>query len=364
MYPGVARYESPGKEAQTVFVNENTIRKMGPTFPGRPIFVEHVEGVDEDINSLRNDADGWVIESFFNSTDGKTWAKFVLVSDRAFEAVRRGYRLSNAYFPQLSERGGTWNGIDYEAEVIDGEYEHLAIVKNPRYEESVIMTPEEFKAYNEGNKTELTRLANSKEHKGETKMKLNIFKRTKVENSINLDGMIVELPKSKKEMSLTKVVEEFDKIVNMNGYANGDHMVKVGEKDEMSVNDLVKKHLEMCNEMEKAKNADSEDGGEPGQDDDPAMENDAEDVSEGMSEVGDRGGDDSLNNEDDEEEEEKPKKKEGMKNSIKAKELALAKAKALRLKNAHTRNHEEEAPRISLPADQIARGKSLYGSGN
>ncbi len=375
-YPGVARYEAPDQEPLTVFINESTIRQMGPTFAGCPIFVEHVEEVDENLNELRNEADGWVIESFFNAADGKTWAKFIIVSDGGLKAIQRGFRLSNAYVPQLNNKSGVWNGVPYQKEVTGGIFDHLAIVDNPRYEESVIMTPEEFKAYNDEKTVELKKLANSKDKKGDTTMKLNIFKRTKVENSTDLDGMMVELPKSKKELTLTKVVEEYDKILNMNGYANGDHMVKVGE-NEMSVNDLVKKHVELSDELEgmKSKNADREDGGEPGPDDkdaeDPAIDNDDEEkrVAAGEKDVGDRGGDKHLDNEEDDGDgdEEDDKKKSKMKNhamSVAEAKRVLAREKALRIKNAHLREQDEEVGTISLPQDQVARGKARYGSGH
>lgn len=367
-YPGVARYEAVDAEPLTVFINESTIRKMGPSFAGRPVFVEHVDEVNEDLHELRNEADGWVVESFFNEADGKHWVKFMVVSEAGFNAIKRGFRLSNAYIPQLGP-GAMWNGVPYQKEVIDGEFDHLALVSNPRYEESVIMTPDQFKKYNDEQAVELRRLANSKDTK-ETKMKLNIFKRQKVENSIDLDGMVVELPKSKKEVTITKMVEEYDKIMNMNGYANGDHMVKVGEKDEMSVNDLVKKHLEMANEFGemKAKNAAKEEGGEPGGDeDDESMDNDDEVKREaaGAKDVSDRGGDESLNNEDDEDDD-KDKKKDKMKNAkeLEAARKLIAKDKAARLKNANFNVQNEDAPTVSLPQDQVARGKALYGSGN
>lgn len=371
-YPGVARYEPPDQPPFTVLINENVIRNMGPTFAGRPIFVQHVDTVEESLDELRAEADGWVIESFYNKADGKNWVKFILTSDQAIEAAREGWKLSNAYLPECVDKPGTWNGVQYDREVVGGEYEHLAIVQNPRYEESVIMTPEQFKAYNEKKTVELTRLANSKD-KGTTKMKLNIFKRQKIENAPDLDGMMVELPKSKKEVLLTNVIAEYDKIMNMNGYANGDHMVKVGEKDEMSVNDLVKKHMDVCNELEgmKAKNAASDDGGEPGEDD-TAMENDAIEGSD-MGDVGDRGGDESLGNEEDEAAEDDKKKvaaKKDDKNkneleAAKAKKLAnekAAKAKALRLKNAHLNQADEEVAFVGVPEDQVARGQSLFGS--
>lgn len=373
-YPGVARYEAPDQEPLTVFINESTIRKMGPSFAGRPIFVDHVAEVDGDINELRGDADGWVVESFFNAADGKTWAKFIIVSDRGLRAIQHGFKLSNAYIPELRNQKGTWNGVDYQQEVVGGEFEHLAIVQNPRYEESVIMSPEQFKAYNDEKTIELKRLANSKDKKGEKKMGFEFFKRSKVENSADVGGMMVKLPKSKKEMFVTDIIEEHDKFLNMHGYANGDHLVKVGN-DEMSVNDLVKKHIEAQNSMEEAKkNAAREDGGEPGPDDkdakDPAIDNDDQEkrIDVGVKDVDGRGGDKSVSNDDqDSNKEEDDKKEKNVKNAkmtLDEARLVIAKEKADRLKNAGNREPEEEITFLSLPKDQVAKGKARYGSGN
>jgi hypothetical protein len=375
-YPGVAQYDSE-EGSYRVFVNEATIRKLNPTFAGRPVFVEHVDGVDEDVNTLRNDADGWVVESFFNEADGKTWVKFILVSDRAFAAVRKGYCLSNAYIPQLTDTEATWNGVDYQKTVTGGEFEHLAIVQNPRYEESVIMTPDEFKAYNSKLKTELIRLANSKDTKGN---KVKFFKREKLANSIDIENTMVELPKSKKEMTLQKLVNDHDAILNMNGYANGDHMVKINDKDEMSVGDLTKAYNAKCAELEKM-NAKGDEGGEPGTGEDDinpeVAENEAlEDTSADVDR--DDNGDVSLDNVDDEgageekeggddnPDEDETKKRNTTKNAAKvaaAKKVADAKAKAARLKNAHKNTRDDSDYRkIDLAEDQIARGKARYGS--
>lgn len=374
-YPGVAEYEEAGKEPFRVFVNESTIRQMNPSFAGCPIFVEHVDEVDDDIGEVRTEADGWVMESFYNAADGKTWAKFIVVSDRGLAAIRRGYRLSNAYIPSSFGDGGVWNGVTYRNEVTGGEFEHLAIVQNPRYDESVIMTPEQFKTYNEKQTMELKRLANSNDKKGESKMKF--FKRQKLENAIDTTTL-VELPLSKKELSLEKVINEYDKILNMNGYANGDHMVKVNEKEEMSVNDLVKAHQALCEE--KAKNASDEDDDsmDNESDDDESMDNEDDDsmdndedqegtIAAGIKSVGDRGGDKSLVNEEDNEEDVPPvdKKKNKKKNSVSVAQAkkVLARDKAARLKNARERyENDDEQVRVSLPADQVARGKQRYGS--
>lgn len=365
--PGVAEYEKPGEEAFRVFLNEDTIRKMNPTFAGCPMFVEHVDEVDENINLVRGEADGWVLESFFNAADGKTWAKFIIVSDRGLQAIRKGFRLSNAYTMKESGPGGVWNGVTFRNEVTGGEFEHLAIVQNPRYDESVILTPEQFKQYNEEKTVELKRLANSKDKKGESTMKF--FKRTKIENSAVDTSTLVELPLSKKEVSLEAAINGYDKFLNMNGYANGDHMVKVGDKDEMSVNDLVKKHIEACNELDSMKKPkdDAVENEDDMDSEDPAMENeDSEEIVSFGMKSSDRGGDKSLENEEDEEKDEdgEPgKKKMNNATEIANARKVLAKAKAARLKNAHTRAESSEiAPTILLPRDQVARGKAMFGS--
>lgn len=367
-YPGVAEYSEPGKDPYRVFLNEDTIRSMDPTFAGRPIFVDHVDEVDADIDELKKEADGWVVESFYNSADGKHWVKFIVVSERAERAIRYGMRLSNAYIPKSFGDSGIWNGVTYTKEIKGGEYEHLAIVKNPRYEESVIMTPEQFKTYNEEKTTELKRLANSKDKKGETKMKLNIFKRQKVENSADLEGMSVLLPESKKEMTIVELVQKMDKIENMHGYASGDHMVKVGE-NEMSVNDLVKKHMEMCNaEAEKLKDSKETELDVKASDTVVDVEGDKKNEDEDMKDMenADEESDDEKKKdkkENKEEAEEKDEKAEKKSNDIEvAKKKAEAKKKADAIRNAHLRDDQQVEAKVEIAADQVARGKSRYGS--
>jgi len=350
-YPGVAEYQDPEKGAFRVYLNEKVLRAMDASFTGRPVFVEHVDSADihPNVDELRKEADGWVVESFYNAADGKHWVKFITVTDRAERAIKRGMRLSNAYLPLNDTKGGLWNGVEYAKEITAGEYEHLAIVENPRYEESIILTPEEFRAYNNEKEIELTRIANSKTKQGDGEMKLSFFKREKVENSaIDLENMMVALPTSGKEYSIKALVNSMDKIENMNGYANGDHMVKVGE-NEMSVNELAKAHGDLLSkiEAEKQKNAADEDGGAP------EIENaddEATTVSEGMKDVGDRGGDESMTNEEDEEEKKKKEKKEN----------ALRKARAL--KNANANSDFVQPVKVFTGLDGVARGKAKYGS--
>lgn len=352
MEPGVAEYREPDAEPYRILINEDTVKQMDKTFPGKPVYVRHVNEVN--LANLQQEADGYVSDSFYNKSDGKHWVKFIAISDKAKQAIKAGWKLSNAYVPKTFSNGGMWHGLDYQKEVTSGEYEHLALVENPRYEDSVIMTPEAFKKYNNDKELELKKLANSKDEKGDKKMGLNFFKRAKVENSIDLEGLMVTLPTSKKDILVNELVAAYDKIENMHGYASPDHMVKVGE-NEMSVKDLVKKHMDACNEIEDMKkSAVSEEGGEPGKgaDDDAPKKNDEDEAgteSAGKKDVGDRGGDKHLNEDEDEKEVAAKKKNEAAK-------------KAQALKNAGPLTVDMPSAKITLPSDRIALGHKRYGS--
>lgn len=342
MYRGVAEYRELDREPYRVLLSENTLRKMDTTFPGRPVFVLHVDDVNPDINDLRKEADGWVSESFFNEADGNHWAKFVSVSDRAEKAIADRWAVSNCYIPNSFGAGGQWNGVDYDKEITDGTYEHLAIVPNPRYQESIILSPEEFKAYNEAKKDELMRVANDN-NEGK-KMKLNFFKREKVANSVDLEAMSVQLPKSGKEVTITSLVNQMDEIEASKGVAkvaNSADFVEIdGEK--VTVEALVAsfKNAKECNEDDKEdeeKKKENEDG-----------EIDEEDLEE------------MANEEDKEEKKEEKKENKKKKNEV---EHKAPHPKAVELFNAESRHKEKKQNSAFQYMSGLSRGKARYGSG-
>lgn len=335
--PGVAEYREKGIR---ILINESTAKEMDPSFRGRPVFVGHV---DEVTPEMMDNADGYVVRSFYNSVDGMHWAEFIVVSDAGHEALRKGWRLSNAYEAESFGSGGEWHAVDYQKEVLRGKYDHLAIVDDPRYAESVIMTPDEFKLYNEQKRLELEKLKNSK---GQAMKGLKFWKRTQIENAkdLDLETVMVELPKSKKEVTIAEAIDIADKFENMQGYANGDHMVKVGE-EEMSVNDLSKKYADMCNAA-KEKAAEEEMENEDGDDDSE------EDMDNEATEGDDLG-------------EEKDAKLHPKNSKVKEtpKETKTAKGENFKkLKNAHQNALDEEPETIELTCDKVARGKSRYGT--
>lgn len=362
-YPGVAEYQEPGKEPYRVFLNEDTLRSMDRSFEGRPVYVMHVDGVDDDIDVVRQEADGWVTQSFFNEADGKHWVKFIVVSERGERAIKQGMRLSNCYVPASFGKGGLWNGVSYDKEITGGEYEHLAIVPNPRYEESVILTPDQFKAYNEEKKIELVRLAN--EEKETRPMALKLWNRSAEKDFAVLLAKVVSLPKSGKEFTIEQLANDRDDLEDPKAKrkANGDHLVEYNGTS-MTLNELMAKHKAVCDELEGMKKANAE------KDDEEKKEND------------DMEGDDSMDNEDDEDMDEDDKKKkeneddadadaakkaekaEKAKNELEAAaaKKAEAKAKAARLRNAGPTNEPEETATVEFSEDRVARGKAKYGS--
>ncbi len=356
-YPGVAEYQEPGKDPYRVFLNEDTIRSMDPSFSGCPVFVMHVDEVEPNIDVLKAEADGWVVESFYNEADGKHWVKFVTTSERADKAIRNGMRLSNSYFPRNFAQGGLWNGVSYQKEITSGEYEHLAIVPNPRYDESKIMTPDEFKVYNAEKVAEIKRLSNSEENT----MVFKWIKRTKVDNAPDLEGMSVVLPKSGKEMTVTQLVSDMDDlhdVKNANyGMAHPDHMVDMGEGKKMSVKDMCNSYKAMHEELSALKKDATEE--EPELEEKDATEEEPE--LEEKEEKVDVEGDDKAKNDDDgdKDEDDKKEKAEKKKNEL-ADARKKAKEKADALRNAQDKTVEEAT--LDLPEDMVARGKSRYGS--
>ncbi len=355
-YPGVAEYQQPGQDPYRVFLNEDTLRTMDPSFSGRPVFVMHVDEVTQDVDVLRGEADGWVVRSFYNEADGKHWVEFLVCSERGEEAIKRGMRLSNCYIPKSFASGGLWNGVSYAKEIKDAEYEHLAIVPNPRYEESVILTPEKFKAYNESKIVELKRLANTNE-KEENRPMLKLFKRAKVDNSKDFEDMEVVLEKSGKTIGLVKLINDADEAA-MKG--KSDHLLDVhGSK--MTLNELMDKY-KACNDeltamKEKAKNdeaAKEHDKGDEGH-----LENDEDEEAKKkalqLAEHEDKEIEEAKKKNDEEE----AMKKKNAADAAAAKKVA-DKKKADALRNAHTKQHAPAV--VEIGADKIERGKARYGS--
>ncbi len=370
MVPGACRYpEMKDGQGQPLMVllNGDTCKEMDATFPGKPMFVRHIT-TDVNLDTIQRDADGYVVESFFNSADGCHWIKFIAVSDGAHEAIRNKWRLSNAYKPKDFGTGGNWHAIPYSKQILRAEYHHCAFVPDPRYEESIILTPDEFKLYNEKKVTELKRLENSITKEPKKMGLLKMFAKKEIDAS-SLDGAMITLSNGK-EVSLAQLiknaeeapmpekkpiadplavkadsappakVEEPAKVADPAApvaekkveMANGEHMVKVGE-EQMSVNELVARHGAMKDCMNGVKKNSEL----------PAK---VEEVKKN---------------------EEPVKKDEPVKNSYSKEEVDALVLKATGklhfdlLANAPA-TPAPKAEKLEMESDRLARGKSMFGS--
>lgn len=368
MQPGIARYEN-----ETILVDTDGVKNLiaSAKEKGIPIYIGHK---DVDLKNIKEDAVGYTGDSFYNELDGWAWFKMIVVDDAGHEAIRKGWSVSNAYIPSEWGGAGTKINCPYKREVRNGEFTHLAIVPDPRYEGACIMTPDEYKNYQSANRKKLDELKNSKE----TRMfKLFKTKREEVtgdavdldthvelENgkSVSIRDMVDAVVKnSKKQEQLVEVNGEkitVEELVNAYTKMNGKKKAKKNESpedkddgggeweeegdDEIGEDKMNKKTKK--NKKEK-KNAEEEE--------DDCMSNDSED-------------DDEDYEEDIQEKRAKKNKKE-KKNSkgLETQEIDVDDKYFDELRNAHLNANPRNAPQIvTTMMDGLQRGKLRYGSKN
>jgi uncharacterized protein YdaT len=236
---------------ESLFIDDDCIAAACKSFEGKPVYVNHQ---DVKLSTLQEDADGYVVKSFFNKNDGWFWAEIIAVSDKAHAAILQGWAVSNAYIPLEYGDGGQHLGVDYDKKVINAEFTHLAIVPNPRYESSVILSPDEFKAYNEKKIKDIHEVTNSKTTNGANIMSLfgKIFKMERVEvlNAIpdgaDISAYEVEVDGKMKPLSevvnaVKKNMEDEEKLEKDEEKLNDDTEVSVGDK-KMTLKELMNRY--------------------------------------------------------------------------------------------------------------------------
>lgn len=259
MCQGVVGYQA--EEGINVLVKNDTIKAMCPSFEGKPVYVRH-QSVD--LENLKNDMDGVVVNSFYNEADGWFWLKMIAITDECHEAIRDGLKVSNAYYVNMFGEGGAFLNVPYDKEVLAGEFNHLAIVEQPRYEDAIIMTPDEFKDYNEAKEVENKNINNSKNTK-KGKIMFKLFKKTPVEQEIDETSFVTlenGTEVSVKDMINAveeKAKEEYEKEKeNKKNEADEDMTIEVNGKN-MKISELVKEYENLCKKNKKNESEEEED---------------------------------------------------------------------------------------------------------
>ncbi len=259
MAEGVCEYDDPNFKGR-VLVLDNALDRMDKTFECKPLFVGHVPKTTPEIASS---GDGWVVKSFRNPLDGKRWVEFMAVSDLANQRIAEGWRLSNSYGDAERGPGGRWHNVEYQAEVMNANFRHLALVPDPRYDESIILTPEEFAAYNSRLEAKRAQFSNSQ---GDRPMKIlekiKFFNRSALptDKLKDLAGCELTLSNGRTitfEQLLNEADEKKEKKEGEQEMANGEHFVEVGGQ-KMTVNALMAHYNELQTKASEASKSEAE----------------------------------------------------------------------------------------------------------
>jgi hypothetical protein len=307
-----------GYQDETVLVDTDAIINMLPSGKAKPVYVFHQ---NVNLDKLQAEAAGYITDAFYNEKDGWGWFKFIAVSDEAHSAIRKGWRVSNAYTPTRFAGGGTKNNLPYDREILDGEFTHLAIVPDPRYEDAKIFTPDEFKAYQAEKQKSISEIHNSKQPQKDKPM-LKFFK-TKTEevaaDDIDSDTMI-ELSNGQ-----TATVAEMVNALTAEKQAKKEPATVMVDGEKMLVSDLVKK-FELLNAKAK-------------KNEDDAVDDDESDAKENESDEEDK------ENEDDDDSMKEKKNQKHFDDLKNARELSMT---------------HKQVQTISTMTDRVALGKSRY----
>lgn len=136
--PGICNYEDVNQGK--VFVSREALDRMKSSFIGKPVVNEVHKSLtaqeafklsDEERESL---ADGIVYNCGWLD-NGWCFADVIIWDLQTQKNIDENrYLASCAYIPKNEGKSGKWHGFDYNEEILDATYTHMAIVKDPRYE--------------------------------------------------------------------------------------------------------------------------------------------------------------------------------------------------------------------------------------
>jgi hypothetical protein len=112
--------------------------KILPSFVGKPVTIDHVEGSPNEIMNAGR-AVGTVTNAYWNPDTGWYECKFTVENEDARKKVESGWSVSCAFdVAEQTGPGGEYHAIPFDEEITSGTFTHLALVENPRYEDSKI----------------------------------------------------------------------------------------------------------------------------------------------------------------------------------------------------------------------------------
>ena len=126
--PGLAHY----KELGDIVITKETLDKFIQSMVGCPVIIDHKDVTDKNVDKLRV---GTISRVWFNEMDGWYYCEGVLTDDEAIDLVKnQGWNVSCSYSFVSDDTQKTYHGKPIDMVFTDGEFLHLAIVEDPRYE--------------------------------------------------------------------------------------------------------------------------------------------------------------------------------------------------------------------------------------
>ena len=141
---GLAHY----KELGDIVITKETLDKFIQTMVGCPVIIDHEDVTDKNVEELRV---GVISKVWYNEYDGWYYCEGIITDKEAINLIKNeGWSVSCAYSFVSDDTKKTYHGKPIDMEFIDGEFLHLAIVKEPRYEGAniVINSKENFEKDN------------------------------------------------------------------------------------------------------------------------------------------------------------------------------------------------------------------------
>lgn len=117
---------------------KEVIDKFIYEFVGCPVIIDHKDVTEE---NAKDERVGVISRVWFDQMDGWFWVEGIIFDEKAISLINDGYNVSCQY--EISEYANNvtdklHNGNKYDKVILNGKPEHLAIVKNPRYENAMI----------------------------------------------------------------------------------------------------------------------------------------------------------------------------------------------------------------------------------
>lgn len=208
-------------------ITKETIDKFVQTMVGCPVIIKHADVNDANVKDL---SVGNISKVWFDDKDGWFYCEGVLTDKEAVRLVEQGQSVSCGYRVLDKDlSGGIWHDIPYNAEILNGDFEHLAIVDNPRYRDANILL--NSSGVNDMNLKKLfnSKVKNSNEKENEM---------TKCSNKSDLRKILNEIKDGKRELDddlINSLCEEDAETADDKdaGKAKDDEVKNEGEKEDV-----------------------------------------------------------------------------------------------------------------------------------